>query len=169
MNRLGHVGLALLIATGGAALFGLSLFHALWLCAGAAAFSVVSDWDINWRRHRGVTHSLVFMLAVGIAVGVAVLLALSYLLPYLLPHLPFVAGRLQLSSFWAFAAGFFPAACGIGSHLLGDLLTYSGIPLLWPSGRLYSLGVFKSSNMAANVGFGLAGFGAFLAFVFLTG
>ena len=161
MNHLGHVGLALLIATGGAALFGLSLFHALWLCAGAAAFSTVSDLDIRWQGHRGVTHSLVFMLAV----GATVLLALSYLLPYL----PLATGRLQMSPVGAFAAGFFPAACGIGSHLLGDLLTYSGVPLLWPSGRLYSLGMFKSSDLAANVGFGLAGFGAFLAFVFLTG
>jgi len=163
MNRLGHVGLALLVASGGAALLGLPLFYTLWLCAGAAAFSSVPDWDVNWQRHRGITHSLTFMLAVGFAVGVAVLLALSYLLP----RLPFVAGRLRLSFLGAFTAGFFPAACGVGSHLLGDLLTFSGVPLLWPSGRLYSLGMFKSSDLAANVGFGLAGFAAFLLLFFL--
>jgi len=43
MNRLGHLGLALLVSAGLSALLGLSLFPALWVCACAAAFSVVPD------------------------------------------------------------------------------------------------------------------------------
>ncbi|PSP40772.1 hypothetical protein BRC63_05265 [Halobacteriales archaeon QH_10_70_21] len=42
---------------------------------------------------------------------------------------------------------------GVGSHLLADVLTPAGVPLLWPlSGRRYSANVATASNPLANYG-----------------
>lgn len=61
--------------------------------------------------HRGVTHSLFGWLAVAVA--------LWWLLP---PEYELLA--------WA-------ALVGYASHLLGDYMTVSGVPLLWPRGQNY--------------------------------
>jgi len=170
MNRLGHIGFALLAGTGTSALLGLSFFPTVWLCAIAASFSTLPDIDLHWQSgHRGGTHSLAFMFAIGLAVGTTVLLAVAcifpHILPYIAPYFPSAAG-IRISSSLAFAAGFAPVVIGIGSHLLADLLTYRGTPLLWPSDKKkYSLRMFKSDS-AMNVIFGLTGFILFLALIF---
>lgn len=58
-----------------------------------------------WVKHRGVTHSLILL-------GIVTVLAQKYL-------------------------GFYGLALGAGyaSHLLGDMATREGVPLLWPYGR----------------------------------
>lgn len=69
--------------------------------------------------HRGVTHSLIAVLAL-----------LAFLAPAGLDH----AGA--------------PLAVGYLSHLLADALTLSGVPLLWPSRRLYGLPLIRTGSLA---------------------
>lgn len=157
MYRLGHVGLALLVLSGVSVLLGLPFYWILWLCAAGAIIAPIPDWDLRWNSHRGVTHSLFFLITVSVLCGVVTSLVL--------PHVTQVLPQLQLSGFYAFMTGFGPVAGGLGTHLLGDVCTYSGIPLLWPAKRRYSLRLCSSSSLRVNLGLGLAGFAAFLLLV----
>ncbi|MCC7167122.1 MAG: metal-dependent hydrolase [Rhodospirillales bacterium] len=69
--------------------------------------------------HRGVTHSLIAILAL-----------LAFLAPAGLDH----------------AAA--PLAVGYLSHLLADALTLSGVPLLWPSKRIYGIPLIRTGSLA---------------------
>jgi inner membrane protein len=72
--------------------------------------------------HRGMTHSLLAMvLMVGILLFVTTLYPLAGL-----------AGIIA------------PLAVGYLSHLLGDSMTPSGIPLFWPHRKTYSFNLFKT-------------------------
>ncbi len=89
--------------------------------------------------HRGITHSL-------IAVAGMSLLA-RYALNHLAWHpgysVPFVAGL----------------AAGYLSHLAGDWMTNSGVPLLWPSRRRFiaPIRLFTSDTLEYLLAFGMYG------------
>lgn len=79
--------------------------------------------------HRGITHSL---LAV---IGVAALL-MFYGVPLI----------------GMGAAGILAPVCiGYLSHLVGDMLTPSGVPLLWPVKKNYSIGLFRTGSPVETV------------------
>jgi inner membrane protein len=80
--------------------------------------------------HRGVTHS-----AVALAVWAAALL---------------LAG----STLWLG-----PLATGYLSHLAGDCLTPSGIPVLWPSRRRFRIPLFRTNSLAEHLCMGLIALG----------
>ncbi|QLI80152.1 metal-dependent hydrolase [Chitinibacter fontanus] len=69
--------------------------------------------------HRGFTHSLLMVASM-------VYLLLTYHQQHNWPVLPLVVGYL--------------------SHLIGDMLTPSGVPLLWPVRQKFSLNLFKSDG-----------------------
>ena len=69
--------------------------------------------------HRGFTHSILM-------VAVIIWLLLTYREQQKIPILPLVIGYL--------------------SHIVGDLLTPSGVPLLWPVRKKFSLNLFKADG-----------------------
>ena len=89
------------------------------LFLGVILFSVlIPDLDNSsigiFIKHRGIMHSLLFPFIIGIL-----------LIPFI--TLTFV------KAFWI----------GYSLHLLGDILTIAGVPLLWPSKKKASLKIFK--------------------------
>ncbi|MGB7416267.1 MAG: metal-dependent hydrolase [Thermosynechococcaceae cyanobacterium] len=74
--------------------------------------------------HRGMTHSLLAVIIVG--------LTLAFVMQ---------DGELQALQ-WVIA----PLCIGYLSHILGDGLTPSGVPLLWPKKKTYSLNLFKTNS-----------------------
>jgi inner membrane protein len=69
--------------------------------------------------HRGLTHSV---LGVGVlGAGLA-----------FIPHLPAFC-------YWA-------VILGCVTHILGDMLTVSGVPLFWPFGRCFRVGVMRTGH-----------------------
>ncbi len=113
---------------------------------GVLSLSRVPDVDLRlpFVSHRGVTHTMAFALAVGAALGgAAALLGRQAGLGDAL--VPFAA---------------FVGVYGIVAHLAADVVTPSGVPLLWPlSRRRYSLGLVRAGNTLAN--YLLLGAGAF--------
>lgn len=90
--------------------------------------------------HRGITHS-----------AVAVLAALAVLL--------------VMGMGWVAA----PVAVGYLSHLLADGLTPSGVPLLWPSRRRFTLNLCRTGGIAEIVIVaGIAALGGWAAGIDLT-
>ena len=92
--------------------------------------------------HRGMTHSL---LAVAVmTTGLVAITAIHQwgLAAWLLP--PLIVGYL--------------------SHILGDSMTPSGVPLFWPRKQTYSFNLFKTWSWQETVSVG-----AFTFFVVLTG
>lgn len=76
--------------------------------------------------HRGMTHSLLAVIGIG-----AVLV--------------FMTSHSQYSQFnWMIA----PLCIGYLSHILGDALTPSGVPLFYPKKKTYSLNLFKTRSTA---------------------
>lgn len=67
---------------------------------------VVGHVGLFWLKHRGITHTLIALVAVAAAA-------------YMLLPLPYAVG----------------AAGGYLSHLLADMMTVSGLPILWPYKR----------------------------------
>lgn len=142
-----------------------------------AAVGVVSG------GHRQATHSLLFVAAataathflvvtadaVAIAAGLA-----AFLIAVAGPLLArSFGGRLSFGAFMLAAGGafwvisdgrvplgpWFTVAVGLGvlMHLLGDMLTPEGVPMLWPVRRRFGLGLFTTAGMIEGV------FTAFLA------
>lgn len=122
----GHYGAALLAyAPVGYVLIGDEPHLAIAGGLGVLLFGTVPDVDqrIPQLRHRGPTHSLVGLAAV--AAGLA----------WLGWHGGGVAdvgaaGTLDRPAVAAFAAGV--GVVGVGSHLLADVITPTGVDLLWP-------------------------------------
>jgi inner membrane protein len=52
-----------------------------------------------------------------------------------------------------------PLAIGYLSHLLGDCLTPSGIPLLWPSRRRFRVALFRTNSLAEHLSMGVIALG----------
>lgn len=87
----------------------------------AVLFGLVSDLDYIVRiRHRTVTHSLLFMLI------------LSASIAYFNPILGIIA--------------FY----GVGTHIILDMLTKSGVQLYWPMKRKVRIAKFSFDSLPAN-------------------
>ena len=134
MYREGHAGLSFLIFSPFLYLFrllGFDLTNVLVTGLLMAGLSSLPDIDIRWEiKHRGVTHTLLF----GIFVGIIFSVLLGY-----------VYG--SVGWFMGFTAGF----GGIASHLVGDAFTYSPFKPFYPfSNREAAYGFFKSSNQTVN-------------------
>jgi inner membrane protein len=145
MYAAGHYGVSLLAyAPVGAALVS-SGRPDLAVVGGAVVLWLATLPDVDHRlplvEHRGVTHTPVFALAVGAVVG-AVAFAGATLAPALL------GTPLEAAAFGAFVGTY-----GVLAHLLGDVVTPSGVPLLWPlSGRDFTLSLWTAKNRVANYG-----------------
>lgn len=151
MMALSHVVLAGLSWIGVATAVGMPCEPAGFTVAALASLSPDLDHPASWagRRflfisaplsmafgHRGMTHSF---LAVGL----------------------WTAALLAYGGHWLIAA----FACGYLSHLAGDLLCNSGVPLLWPNRRRFSLRLFNTGSPAEwlvlvgmTAGLGFAGY-----------
>jgi inner membrane protein len=90
--------------------------------------------------HRGVTHSLLATLAL--------LLLLGYLT--------------ALPAYSVFTWAIVPVCIGYLSHIAGDALTPSGVPLFWPLKRTYSLKLFKTRSPLETVVVGAITLAVFL-------
>ena len=105
--------------------------------------SSIPDFDVKFEmKHRGITHTLLF----GVGVGVLCVVVLGW-----------VYGPLG----WVMGvvAGF----GGTASHLIGDSFTYSPFKPLYPfSKREVAYGFFKASNKIANALILVLGLAAFV-------
>ena len=165
MYRDGHYGLTLsLYAPVGFVLvwIGATRF-ALLSYMGVVVLSSFPDIDLktSYLKHRGVSHSIVAAAAVGV-VYAAVAVGLNR--PGILTVAP-LSGLLEAVAVAGF--GFVIGVFGIGSHILGDLLTPMGVsPLLPFSSKTYSLNVTTAASERANyILFNLGVLGFFAAFV----
>lgn len=141
MKRSGHYGIALL-AYAPIGLFIAALgYGPLALLGGLCAISLSTipdcDRQLPGIDHRGPTHSVVFVLLVSAALASVCALVLSSPSPFF--HVGFVA--------LAFAIG----AVSVGSHLLADALTPTGITPFWPlSNRRYAISVSYGTQKQVN-------------------
>jgi inner membrane protein len=142
MYATGHYGAALLVyAPVGFVLMRLEPTLALVGGAGVLALATVPDYDLRLPvvKHRGITHTLLFTLAVSALLGA-------------------VGWRLGQGSYQPLggpattaAFGFGIGLIGLGSHLLADVLTPMGVAVFWPvSSKRYSLSVARAANPIAN-------------------
>ncbi|ELS02723.1 putative membrane-bound metal-dependent hydrolase [Xenococcus sp. PCC 7305] len=94
---------------------------------------LVSDTISALFGHRGITHSL-------LAVGVMILVLMS------------ITTKPEYQELnWMVA----PLCIGYISHIIGDSLTPSGVPLLYPKKKNYSLKVFKTGSLLEFIIMGL--------------
>ena len=158
MYKTGHYGAALLVyAPVGFLLLSVDPGVAIAGCIGSVGLSRLPDYDLRvpFLEHRGITHTLLFLLVVTAALGAAGLL---------------VGRRVGVDPAIAVGLGAVVAVVGIGSHLLADALTPAGVPLLWPlSGTDYSVSVARASNPIANYGLLVLGVAATAAVGYLAG
>ncbi|MEM2874895.1 MAG: metal-dependent hydrolase [Candidatus Hadarchaeales archaeon] len=161
MQRSGHIGGAMLFSAMLSAQLGLLRAHALILALAASAVATFPDEDLKWHLHRGFTHSLLFLAFASAAFGLLGCF-LWTILPSQLGCSEWSCLVSSVDQLHVFIACSLPTLVGGGSHLFFDLMTKSGIPVLWPSGRKYAMGLFRSSNTLAN--YGLLALGA----LFLT-
>jgi inner membrane protein len=82
--------------------------------------------------HRGVTHSLIAILAMLILLVVTAF-TMDTRIAFLVP----------------------PVCIGYLSHIAGDALTPSGVPLLWPKRKRYTLNLFKTTSILESVFVGI--------------
>lgn len=156
MRRVGHIGGALLFSVMLSAQLGLPRTHALLLAAAASAVAMFPDEDVKWHLHRGFTHSLAFLAFLSILFGLAGCFLWTVLPSQLgLPGWPEPLS--SLDQLHVFIACSLPITVGGGSHLFFDLMTKSGIPLLWPSDRKYAMGLLRSSSPIANCALAVLG------------
>ncbi|MEO0837423.1 MAG: metal-dependent hydrolase [Cyanobacteria bacterium J06643_5] len=91
--------------------------------------------------HRGITHSLL----------ATVFMVITLILVTALPE--YNAYR------WAIA----PLCVGYLSHIAGDMLTPSGVPLFYPKKKKYSLNIFRTGDWKETVVVGCIGLVVFIA------
>lgn len=145
MLRSGHYGAALVLyAPAGLLLLSYDPALAVLGGAGAIGLSRLPDCDLRvpFVDHRGATHSLAFLVLVAAALG-------------WLGHL--AAGALGTEPLRTGCLGVLVGTVAVGSHLLADALTPSGVALLWPlTRRRYALSLAAATDPLANLGlFGL--------------
>ena len=147
MYRSGHYGVALLAYA--PVLYALS--SAGRVAAAATGLGIVlaltplpdADHDVPVIDHRGVTHTLLFAVVVGVAVGGAAWLVAG---PSGLSLVPDRAVELAAGAGGA-------AALAVLAHLLADALTPMGVAALWPlSSERYSLGLTPADSTGWNAG-----------------
>jgi inner membrane protein len=159
--RTGHLGTALLVyAPVGFALLlagraDLALLGELCMLG----LAMVPDYDhrVPFLKHRGVTHTVTFALLVGVVLGTA---------GWVLGGRPAAATASELAVF-----GFVVGTLGILAHLVGDVITPSGLKPLWPLRDWHvTLDIARADSTIAN--FALFALGIFLTatlFVLATG
>lgn len=158
MYRTGHWGAALLVyAPVGYLLLGTDPLLAFLGGAVVLWLSTLPDVDMRLPvRHRGPTHSLLFLaLVAGVLGAVGGALGAGTYRP---------AGTLP-----GVGLGVVLGVVGIGSHLLADMLTPAGVNLFWPiPADPVSFYVARADNGLANYGlFGL-GVGASVAALYVA-
>lgn len=158
MLRAGHHGAALLAyAPVGLVLSSVDPVLSVTGALGSVALARLPDWDrrVPFVQHRGVTHSLSFLVVVvTVAGGVG------------------WTSAAVLEGQWTWTGGFVAliTLVAVGSHLLADALTPYGVPLLWPaSGRRFSVEVTRADDAAANYGLLALGYVATAAAAYLGG
>lgn len=141
MYRKGHLGVSLLVfAPVGYWLVTTGDPEAA-LLTGAVMCWLAMLPDVDHRlpviEHRGVTHSLLFTVLVGGLFG-----AVGTVL----------AGAFSVAGMNLGVFGFLLGVLVVGAHLVGDVLTPAGVPLLWPLPQSYLLSVTRADNTLANYG-----------------
>jgi inner membrane protein len=158
MYKTGHYGAALLLyAPVGYLLLSVDPGLAVLGGLGSVAFSRVPDYDLRVPgiQHRGVTHTLLFL---GVVTAVLSGACLAF------------AERFGTDPTLTAGLGAVVGVVAIGSHLLADGLTPSGVPLLWPlSSRRFSVSVATASNPIANYGLLALGVGVTVALGYFAG
>jgi len=138
LHKEGHVGLSLILFSPFMLLFrslNADMTYVLITCVLMAAFSSLPDIDIELQgeygiKHRGITHTFLFGIGVGILLGI--------LMSYAYASLGWLMG---------FIAGFGSTA----SHILGDTFTFEQFSPFSPfSSMEVSFGLFGSSNKIVN-------------------
>lgn len=144
VNREGHVGLTLVIASLLFQLIDLELQKEIVVILLSSTLSVLPDVDLRLEiKHRRYTHNFMIATLASVLIG---------LLTY----------HVKLG-FWI---GFVACLLGFLCHILGDLLTYSSFPPLWPLVRReVSFKLFKSNDKTVNSLFMFMGAVSFLLFV----
>lgn len=158
MLKTGHYGAALVLyAPVGYLLLAVDPGLAVLGGIGAVAFSRVPDYDLRIPgiEHRGVTHTLLFLgLVTALLAGAGLAVAEQF------GSDPLLTGGI----------GAIVGLVAIGSHLLADALTPSGVPLLWPlSSRRFSVNLATATNPIANYGLLAFGIGAMLLVGYYAG
>jgi membrane-bound metal-dependent hydrolase YbcI (DUF457 family) len=148
----GHAGISLLLFSPFIILFNVlnaDLSYVIISGLLMVSLSSIPDLDMKWELdHRGITHTLIF----GIGVGVFFSIILGYWMGLLGVLMGFVAGF-----------------GGTASHLLGDALTYSPFKPFYPfSEREIAYGLFSSGNKTANQTFMTAGLVSFILCLILA-
>jgi len=156
MQRIGHIGGAMLFSAMLSAQLGLSPVHSLLLSIVASSVAMFPDEDLKWHSHRGFTHSLVFLALLSSLSGLLGC-AIWKIMPSQLGWAWWPPPLSSLTCLQVFLACSVPITIGAGSHLFFDLMTKTGVPLLWPFRKRYSMKLFRSSNPFAN--YGLAALG----------
>jgi len=139
----GHYGMALLVYAPVGALL-LRFDPELAILGGVGVLSLARLPDIDIRLplvpHRGPTHSLLFMGCVaGVLGGIGWLVGQGSWQP--------LGGPVR-----TVAIGAGVAVLGIGSHLLGDVITPAGVNVLWPlPAETVTLSLTRADNTVANL------------------
>lgn len=158
MLRAGHHGAALLAyAPVGLVLSSVDPVLSVTGALGSVTLARLPDWDrrVPFVQHRGVTHTLSFLV-----VTVAVAGGIGWA----------SGGALGAQRHWAGGFVALVTLVAVGSHLLADALTPYGVPLLWPaSGRRFSIEVTRADDAAANYGLLALGYVATGAAAYLGG
>jgi inner membrane protein len=118
----------------------------------ALVVTMVPDFDIYlpWITHRGVTHSL--LAAVCLGVVVAVVAAVKWSDPFEPP-----ASQIRRAML-----GFAVGAGSIVSHLIGDVITPMGIRPFFPLDSVYTLNLVYAKDLGANIAFVVIGLVVFV-------
>jgi inner membrane protein len=155
MYRPGHYGAALLVwaPLGGLlTVVGLPEIALLGVFI-MLAFEQLPDFDMRTplMKHRGFSHTFIFALLIGGVVGaIGIGLPLVYDIEAVFQYLPLSQSGQRLSAVLGLT-GFVFGTLGIISHLAADVITPSGIPVMWPySSKRYSYDLVYAKDMAAN-------------------
>lgn len=158
MYKTGHYGMALVVyAPIGAAIVSIDPGLAILGGVGTVGLARLPDYDhrVPLIAHRGITHTLAFLLATVVALA-----AVGWLL----------GGSLGTTAPRLAALGAVVGVAAVGSHLLADVLTPAGAPLLWPiSARRFSVDLTTASNPLANYGLLAVGVAVTVGMAYLVG
>lgn len=163
MYRSGHLGIGFILSIPLVLYFTIIEFYSI-IPIIVIVFSFMSvhpDIDIYLQektkgkiQHRGKTHSLMYGLLWSLVI-LGILLISYY---FLLPKVDYNIALPENEIFNIVLLSFYLGLGGIFSHLVGDILTPSGVSFMWPvNNKTYSLGVFYARNVFANFGFLIIG------------
>ncbi|MBD3206616.1 hypothetical protein GF319_09785 [Candidatus Bathyarchaeota archaeon] len=147
----GHVGLTFLIMSIIMLPFPYSTNNLIMIVL-ASAFSALPDIDLEWQRkgypvhHRGITHSILFAIIIGVIFG----------------YVFWLANKTFLWAGMGFVSGFM----AVVSHMVGDTFTYMKFKPFYPFNmKEISYGFCRANNKAANEGLMTVGTIAFILYI----